>query len=94
MHATVRSPKSIKFTETSGHKPNIYCIILLTQSPQPRKKIIIMHSVTWQDSGYSWEAVHAGNISGLPGGEGGDMISSFRCEFPEVSRLWKFIGLT
>lgn len=53
-----------------------------------------MHNIIWQDIGYPWEAVNAGNISVLLGCGGGDISSSFGCEFPEVSRLWEFIGLT
>ena len=53
-----------------------------------------MYDVIWQESGYPWEVVTAGNIGVLPDARAGDMISSFGCEFPEVSRLCEFTGLT
>jgi len=83
MHATVRSPKSIKFTETSGHKANVYCMVLLHKAQNNNNEST--HNVICQDSGYPWEVVSAGSVSGPL--EGGDVISSFGCEFSEVSGL-------
>lgn len=53
-------PKSTNFTDTSGHKASIYCMILLTDSPEPNKKLI--HSVIGRGNGYLWEKVNTGAL--------------------------------